>query len=188
MFWSKIFRILIHWIFKYANRRTSMILLKIMRKRICNASAFFFSKPCPLWAPARRAFINIWALSKKIYWFGNYLHFTSFHNSIESNFVHKLTLLKGKWESCPFLTFSCDFLCKTVDLENFLKSQDFCFRRSCERNWSWFEVAKFSSGGKIWKWKPLRNVMRGEFCYCNLSFAKYLFVSLQRVADKDKLG
>lgn len=42
-----------------------MILCKIIRNRICKASAFFFSKPWPLWAPARRAFINIWALIKK---------------------------------------------------------------------------------------------------------------------------
>lgn len=43
-----------------------MILFKIILKRICKASAFFFNKLCPFCAPFSLLFINIWAL-KQIY-------------------------------------------------------------------------------------------------------------------------
>lgn len=44
-----------------------MILPKIILKRICNASAFFFSNPCPFCAPCKRDFINICALDIKMH-------------------------------------------------------------------------------------------------------------------------
>lgn len=51
--------------FSMENHFTSIILPRIRRKRICNASAFFLSKPCPFCAPAKRDFINICALKLK---------------------------------------------------------------------------------------------------------------------------
>lgn len=63
-----------------------MILPRICRKRICKASAFFLSKPCPFCAPAKRAFINICAL------FHGIKTFLNSYFSIEFvNFAHKHT-------------------------------------------------------------------------------------------------
>lgn len=46
---------------------TSIIFPKIKRNRNCNASAFLFSKLCPLCAPARRAFMLVWALENNFF-------------------------------------------------------------------------------------------------------------------------
>lgn len=85
--------------------RTSIILLRIIRNLTCRASAFFLSKPWPFWAPARRSFINIWALKTEEH----------HHKSLDVLYTHhtffyyyktgELTPEKGKLVICPSETF-----------------------------------------------------------------------------------
>lgn len=51
-----------HYIQEFLCELTSMIFPKIIRNLTCKASAFFLRSPWPFTAPARRPFINIWAL------------------------------------------------------------------------------------------------------------------------------
>ena len=77
-----------------------MIFLKMARNRSCRASAFFFKRLCPVWAPFKRAFIPDWALFQMQVFSRLYLLL-----SIKDWCRCKLTLEMGKLGSYPFLTW-----------------------------------------------------------------------------------
>lgn len=84
---------------------TSIILPRIIRNLTCRASAFFLSRPWPFWAPARRSFINIWALKIEEHHCTSLGEFYTHHTFLYEYKRGELTPEKGKSVICPSETF-----------------------------------------------------------------------------------